>query len=84
MMKPIPVKLDDIYVPAKHRATLEPEKVEALAESILEDGLQVPIQVREDPGKNRYVLVTGLHRLEAVRALGEDTVDALVVAARQH
>ncbi len=84
MMKPIPVKLDDIYVPASRRATLEPEKVETLAESILEEGLQVPIQVREDPGKHRYILVTGLHRLEAARTLGEKTIEALVVAARQH
>ncbi len=83
-MKPIPVKLDDIYVPAKRRETLEPEKVETLAESIMEEGLQVPIQVRVDPGKDRYVLVTGFHRLEACRALGDVTIDALVVAARQH
>jgi ParB-like chromosome segregation protein Spo0J len=74
MMKPMPVKLDDNYVPTKHWRTLEPERVEALAESILEEGLKTPIQVREDSGKDHYVLVTGLHRFEAVGALGEDTV----------
>lgn len=31
------------------------------------------------PDKERYVLVTGLHRLEALKALGEDTVQALIV-----
>jgi len=29
------------------------------------------------------VLVEGLHRLEACRALGEETINAMVVQARQ-
>ena len=81
MLKSVPLPVADIYVPVKLRATLEPAKVEALAESILEQGQQSPIQVRRD--KERYVLVTGLHRLEAVRSLGEKTVDALIVSARR-
>ena len=56
---------------------LEAAKVEALAESILEEGQRTLIQVR--PDKERYVLVTGLHRLEAVKALGEESIQALVV-----
>ena len=55
---------------------------EQLAESILEDGLKVPISVRE--GNKRYVLVSGLQRLEACKALGEETITAIVVRARQH
>lgn len=82
MMKPVAVKLAEIYVPQKLRKYLDPAKVDALAESIIENGLQSPIQVRRD--KDRFVLVTGLHRLEAVRMLGEATIDALIVAARQH
>ncbi len=54
-----------------------------LAESILEDGQKTPIHVRPDPDKNRYVLVEGLHRLEALKALGEATIDALVVMPRR-
>jgi sulfiredoxin len=81
MLKSVPVPLAEIYVPVKLRAALEPAKVEALAESILEKGQQSPIQVRRD--KERYVLVTGLHRLEAVRSLGEKTIDALIVSARR-
>ena len=77
------IRLDEIYVPAKLKKTLDDGKVETLAESILEKGLEVPIQVRRDEARNRFVLVTGLHRLEAVRALGEDTVGALVVSARK-
>lgn len=79
--QPVKVKLEEIYVPTKLRGTLEAEKVGALAENILENGLQNPISVRRD--KERYVLVSGYHRLEAMRALGEAAIAAFVVAARQ-
>jgi sulfiredoxin len=82
MMKPVPVSLEEIYVPVRLRPTLDPEKVAAIADSILEIGLQIPIQVRRDD--KRYVLVTGLHRLEAARKLGEKTIQAFLVRARQH
>lgn len=71
-----------IYVPVKRRATLEPAKVEALAADILANGLQMPILVREDGA--RFVLVEGLHRLEAARKLGETTIDGYRVSARKH
>ena len=70
----------DIYVPAKRRRTLKQETVDALAESILEDGLKVPILVRQD--RSRYVLVEGLHRLEACKALGEELIACTMVQAR--
>ena len=76
------VRIDDIYVPVKRRRDLDSAKVSALAESILEDGLKAPIGVRQD-GK-RVVLVSGLHRLEACRTLGETTIAAIFVSARQH
>ncbi len=77
------IDIDEIYVPAKRRGTLDPSKVETLAESIIEDGQNTPIHVRRDDDKNRYVLVEGLHRLEALKALGEATVDALIVMVRR-
>ena len=82
MLDAVPIALDEIYVPAKRRRTRDDARVEALALDILENGLKNPIHVRRD--ETRYVLVEGLHRLEAVRALGEDTVDALVVSAKRH
>jgi sulfiredoxin len=82
MMKPVQVMVDDIYVPVKFRETRDAAKVEALAESIIEEGLKTPISVRRD--KERYVLISGYHRLEAVRRLGEAAIDAYLVAARQH
>lgn len=71
--------LEDIYVPAKRRRDLDAAKVAALAESILEQGQQVPIRVRRDG--DRFVLVEGLHRLEACRSLGEQSITGVIVQA---
>tara|TARA_E500000331_G_C17133284_1_gene659247 strand:- start:582 stop:827 length:246 start_codon:yes stop_codon:yes gene_type:complete len=81
-MQPKELKIEEIYVPVKRRATMNQQKVEALAVAILEEGQKVPIQVRQD-GK-RFILIEGLHRLEACRALGEDTVLGFLVRARLH
>ncbi len=82
MPNAIPLRIEDIYVPAKRKKTLEAEKVEALANDILENGQTTPIRVRE--GKGRYVLLEGYHRLEALRALGEERVTVFVTQARLH
>lgn len=82
MMKRETFEIARIYVPVKRRATLEPDKVAALAQSILEQGLQQPILVR--PDGERFVLVEGLHRLEAAKSLGETTIAGFLVAARKH
>ncbi len=81
MMKEIPVRIDQIYVPTGRRGTLDPDKVNELAESILDVGQQVAISVRKD-GK-RFVLVAGFHRLEACKALGEETITAIIAGTRQ-
>jgi sulfiredoxin len=72
----------EIYVPTKRRGTLKPEVVQDIAASILEIGQQTPVLVRRD-GK-RLVLVEGLHRLEACKALGETTILGYLVQARKH
>ena len=71
------LQIDDIRVPVKRVRTLDPERVEEIAQSMLEEGQKTPIRVRAD-GK-RYVLVEGLHRLEACKALGEATIVGIVV-----
>jgi sulfiredoxin len=81
-VKPIKIKIDDIYLPAALRKPVDQAKVEELALSIAELGQQVPILVRQD--KERYVLVAGLHRIEACKALGETTIVANLVQARKH
>ena len=80
-MDTVQLKIAEIYVPVKRKSEIDPEKVDDLAASILENGQETPISVRND-GK-RLVLVTGLHRLEACKALGEDTIDGVVVGARR-
>jgi sulfiredoxin len=80
-MQEVPLKVDEIYVPAARQKTFEEEKAEALAEDILENGQQRPIQVRQ--GKGRYVLIEGLHRLEAIKLLGEENILGYIVSARQ-
>ncbi|MDP6172731.1 MAG: ParB N-terminal domain-containing protein [Rhodospirillales bacterium] len=78
-MKDETVCIADIYVPAKRRKTLNAERVEELAEDILEAGQISPIWVRQ--GDKRLVLVEGLHRLEALKVLGEGSIVANFVQA---
>ena len=82
MLKPQPFPIARIYVPAKRARTLDPARVEEIAESILAEGQRTPIMVR--PDGERWVLVEGLHRLRALEALGEETVTGYVVQARRH
>jgi len=82
MMKIEKFPVANIYVPTERRKTLDPKKVDEIAESILEQGQLMPILVRPDGG--RFVLIEGLHRLEACRQLGEETILGYLVQARKH
>ena len=82
MMKIEKFPVAQIYVPIKRRATLVQARVDEIAASMLKDGQQVPIKVRADG--DRFVLIEGLHRLEAAKALGEATIVGYRVDARKH
>ncbi len=82
MLKAVSLNIDEIYVTAALSKELDPERVEQVAEEIMAETEVQPIQVRQ--GKDRYVLVKGVHRLEAHKALGDKTIQAFIVAARQH
>ena len=82
MLKREKIPIAEIYVPVKRRATLKPAAVQEIAQSIMEIGQQTPIQVRRDG--DRFVLVEGLHRLEACKALGEETIFGYLVQAAKH
>jgi len=82
MIKRETIPIADVYVPIKRRATLAQKRVDDIAASILDKGLLAPILVRADGG--RFVLVEGLHRLEAAKVLGEQTIVAFLVDARRH
>jgi ParB-like chromosome segregation protein Spo0J len=74
--------IEKIYVPTKRAKTLDQDRVIALANDILENGQKTPIRLRADG--ERFVLIEGLHRLEALRALGEEYVEGYLVRARLH
>ncbi len=74
--------IEKVRVPVKRMKTLDEARVQALAEDILENGQKVPIRVRAD-GEG-FVLIEGLHRLEALKALGEETVEGYLALARLH
>ena len=81
-METISVPVDQIYIPAKMRRSIDEARVESVAESFMEKGQMTPIRVRRDG--ERLVLVNGVHRLEACRALGEEEITAFIVQAVQH
>ena len=81
MLRTLKVPIDEIYVPKGRQKDLDLIKVADLAEDILENGQKLPIQVRQ--GKGRFVLVEGLHRLEACISLGEELIPAYLVQARK-
>src|SRR4029077_12428292 len=82
MLKREKFAVANIYVPVKRRALLKPETVQEIAESMLEIGQQTPILVRRDG--DRFVLVEGLHRLEACKALGEQTIVGFLVSGQSN
>ena len=82
MMKRESFPIANIYVPTKRRSTLNAKTVDEIAESILAAGQQTPILIRRDG--DRFVLVEGLHRLEACKKLGETTIFGFLVDARKH
>jgi len=81
-MQSISLNIEEIYVPTKRRKTLDTATVDEIAESMLQEGQLTPILVRQ--GRGRFVLVEGLHRIEACKALGDKTISAFIVQARRH
>lgn len=80
-MRIVDVPVAEIYYTTAKRKTLDEAKVMELAEDILENGLQKPIYVRK--GDGRYVLQEGMHRVEALKLLGNKFVEAYIVQARK-
>ena len=81
-MQTVSLNIEEIYTPTKRWKTLNTAIVDEIAESMLEEGQLTPILVRQ--GRGRFVLVEGLHRMEACKALGEKTIVVFIVQARRH
>ena len=75
-------KINEIYVPVKKMKELDPLKVTEIAEGILEGKNILPIRVRS--GDKRYVLIKGLHTLEALKALGEEEIEGFLTRSQLH
>lgn len=78
------VRIDDILPNDKNpRQTFDPDKIEQLAASMQEIGLQVPITIYESPKKNRvpYILLDGERRYRAAKLNNWETIPALIVPA---
>lgn len=81
-MRVVQIPVDEIYVPSSKKKDFDEEKVMPMAEDILEHDDMKPIYVRK--GKGRYVLQSGVHRLEAVKLLGEEKISAYIVQAQKY
>ena len=75
---PMPYKVDRIAV-HEGRRQLNEAAVVRLMESIKRLGMQTPITVHD--GGDCLVLISGLHRLEAMKRLGSEFIDAYLVPA---
>ena len=82
MLEKLSVSIASVRVTAKRARTLDTDKLQFIAEDMIENGQTTPIQVRTEG--DGYILIEGLHRLEALRALGETNVNAYIVRARLH
>lgn len=71
----MPLALDDIEVP-EGRRTINAQSVKRLAESIEKIGLRHPVTVRRKG--DAYILVAGLHRMEAFKKLGREHIPAVI------
>ncbi len=81
MLKARVFQIAAIHVPVKRAKTLDPGKVAQIAANILEEGQTMPIR------SNRWGSLRpggGSPRLEAMKALGEKSIDGYLVQARKH
>ena len=79
------IALDEIVVTDDRSRALNQSYVPVLADGIARDGLFHPIHVRATPNAKggKFTLVSGLHRLAAVKTLGWPQIEARVVKADQ-
>ena len=74
------IRIKDIRVSDDQRPIV-PEKLQALTYSIKEIGLGTPIIVRQK--NDKFYLVAGQHRLEAMKNLDKKSIDAFVIEGKK-
>ncbi len=81
VLKTLDIALEEVTMGPRVRP-VDPDWVKALAVLIRDDGLKCPIEVFRAEGDAHWTLVAGAHRLDAVRRLGENTIEARVLDAK--
>lgn len=81
MLKTVPVKIDEIYVPTDRRKEINQSEIDTIVSEMMDGEARKPVRVRE--GKGRFVLVEGVNRLEACKTVGDETIPAYIVQARK-
>lgn len=81
-LSPERIDIELISVPSRHRE-VDQDAVKRIAESIERIGLHTPLTVLSVNEGERLDLVTGAHRLEAVRSLGWPSVPCFVIEGDQ-
>lgn len=77
-MEVVWIAIDRIFTGPRLRPASSPH-VDDLAADMQERGMRSPIEVAKDPQSDGYLLVSGLHRLEAAKQLSWETVPAFIV-----
>ncbi len=82
MVIELPLAAIDAAYLVRDRLGVDEEEMAALVASLAARGQQVPIEVA-DLGGDRYGLISGWRRIEALRRMGRDTVLALLRTPRE-
>lgn len=77
------VRVDWVDVPEDRLRTLKKDQARAIGEAIKADRQYDAIAVTQLPGKERFLLVDGLHRLEGCRMAGIAMIEARLVSANR-
>ena len=81
MITEVPLtQIEQSYL-VRDRIAVDDEDMEALRASLKARGQQTPIEVVE-LGKDRFGLISGWRRLQALHAIGADTAKAIITAPR--
>lgn len=81
MITPIPLSQIDENHLVRDRVAVDGEDMEALQSSLKARGQQTPIEVVE-LSSDHFGLISGWRRVQALRAIGAETVNAIITAPR--
>ena len=80
--KYITIPINSIKVPENRARDLDPVWAEALAGMFADHGNKTAIEVRQGDGEGKFILVAGLHRLEAGKICQWETMTVQLVEAK--